>query len=78
MQAQWVLVGSSLRLCLYVCMYAFMYVCPSVTGLRLKYTGLCIVYVPFGTCRSGWHGDQGRYSEDRRRRKNESRCMEDG
>ena len=26
-----------------------MYVCLSVTGLRLKYTGLHIVYVPF------WH-----------------------
>ena len=34
-------------------MYVCMYVCLSVTGLRLKYTGLCIVYVPFGTCRSG-------------------------
>ena len=32
-----------------------MYVCLSVTGLRLKYTGLCIVYVPFSTCRSGCH-----------------------
>ena len=32
-----------------------MYVCLSVTGLRLKYTGLCIVQVPFGTCRSGCH-----------------------
>ena len=30
-------------------------VCLSITGLRLKYTGLCIVYVPFGTCRSGCH-----------------------
>ena len=30
-----------------------MYVCMSVTGLRLKYTGLCIVYVPFGMCHSG-------------------------
>ena len=39
----------SLRLCLYVCTY----VCLSVTSLRLKYTGLCIVYVPFGTCCSG-------------------------
>ena len=29
--------------------------CMSVTGLRLKYTGLCIVYVPFGTCHSGCH-----------------------
>ena len=28
-------------------------VCLSVTGLRLKYMGLCIVYVLFGMCRSG-------------------------
>ena len=35
------LVGSYLRLCLYV----FMYVCLSVTGLRLKHAGLRIVYV---------------------------------
>ena len=34
-------------------MYVCMYVCLSVTGLRLKYTGLFIVYVPFGTNRSG-------------------------
>ena len=27
-----------------------MFVCLSVTGLQLKYTGLCIIYVPFGTC----------------------------
>ena len=47
MQVQWVLVGSCLRLCLYVCL--------SVTGLRLKYTGVWIVYVPFGTCHSGCH-----------------------
>ena len=46
-------------------MYVCMYVCLSVTGLQLKYTGLCIVYVPFGMCRSGciaiaqWHGDRG-------------------
>ena len=32
-----------------VCMYVCMYVCLSVTGLRLKYTSLCIVYVPSGT-----------------------------
>ena len=36
-------------------MYVCMYVCLSVTGLQLKYKGLCIVYVPFGTCRSGCH-----------------------
>ena len=35
-----------------------MYVCMSVTDLRLKYTGLCIVYVPFGTCRLGCHRDR--------------------
>ena len=29
-----------------------MYVCLSVTGLRLKYTSLRIVYVPSGTCPS--------------------------
>ena len=38
MKARRALGGLSLRLCLYVCM--------SVTGLRLKYTGLRIVYVP--------------------------------
>ena len=37
---------------MYVCVYV---VCLSLTGLRLKYTGLCIVYVPFGTCHSGCH-----------------------
>ena len=31
------------------------FACLSVTGLRLKYTGLCIVYVPFGACCSGCH-----------------------
>ena len=36
-------------------MYVCRYVCMSVTGLRLKYTGLCIVYVAFGTCCSGCH-----------------------
>ena len=41
MQAWRALVGLGLRLCLYVCMY--------VTGLRLKYTGLRILYVPL------WH-----------------------
>ena len=43
------------------------------------YTGLCIVYVPFGTCRSGCHRAiiKVEDSEDRRRRQNESRCMED-
>ena len=38
-------------------MYVCMYVCMSVTGLRLKYTGLCIVYVPLGMCSSGCHRD---------------------
>ena len=33
-------------------MYVCMYVCLSVTGLRLKYTSLRIVYVPSGTCPS--------------------------
>ena len=36
-------------------MYVCMYVCMSIMGLRLKYMGLCIVYVAFGTCRSGCH-----------------------
>ena len=34
-------------------MHVCMFVCLSVMGLRLKYMGLCIVYVPFGT--SGCH-----------------------
>ena len=59
-----------------------MFVCLSITGLRLKYTGLCIVYVPFSTCRSGCHCVmtviEVEDSEDRRQRQNESRCMEDG
>ena len=55
-----------------------MYVCLSVMGLQLKYTGLCIVYVPFGMCRSGCHHGRSQGLEDRRRRQNESRCMEDG
>ena len=37
MQARQALVGLSMRLCLYVCL--------SVTGLRVKYTGLCILHV---------------------------------
>ena len=59
-----------------------MYVCLSVTGLRLKYTGLRIVYVPL------WHMPlmmqsramelEVKDSEDRSRRQNESRDMEDG
>ena len=54
-----------------------MYVCMSITGLRLKYTGLCILYIPFGTCRSGCHRVlEVEDSEDRRRRQNESRCHE--
>ena len=55
-----------------------MYVCMSVTGFR---SGLCIVYVPFGMCRSGCHRAMEIKVEDlddRRRRQNESRCMEDG
>ena len=38
--------------CMYACMYVCMYVCMSIMGVRLKYTGLRIVYVPFGMCRS--------------------------
>ena len=43
-----------------------MYVCLSVTGLQLKYTALCIEYVPLARAaqdaiaRWRWHGDQGR------------------
>ena len=46
-----------------------MYVCLSVTGLQLKYTGLCIVYVPFGMYSSGCHCDRvmARRSESRTR-----------
>ena len=83
MQAQRALVGPQCEVVL-VCMYACMYVCLFVTGLRLKYTGLCIVYVPFGTCRSGCHRAMAHGveievedSEDIRRRQNESRYMED-
>ena len=49
MQAGRALVGTSsevVLVCMYVCMYVCMHVCLSVTGLRLKCTGLCIVYVP--------------------------------
>ena len=42
MQAWRALVGTWSEV-VFVCMY----VCLSVTGLRLKYTGLCIVYIPF-------------------------------
>ena len=56
-----------------------MYVCLSVTGLRLKYTGLRRVYVPF------WHVllmmpscMENEVKDSDRRRQNESRCMEDG
>ena len=50
--------GLSLMLCLYICMHLCMYVCMyvcmhvymSLTGLQLKYTSLCIVYKPSGTC----------------------------
>ena len=58
-----------------------MFVCLSVTSLRFKYTGLCIVYIPFGMCCSGCHRSMEikvEDSEDRRRHQNESRCMEDG
>ena len=79
MQAQRALVGPQSEVVL-VCMY----VCMFVTGLRLKYTGLCIVYVPFGTCCSGCHRAmvhgveiEVQDSEDIRRRQNESRYMED-
>ena len=45
-------------------MYVCMYVCLSVTGLRLKYTGLCIVYVPLARAAQDaiarWRRDRGR------------------
>ena len=47
-----------------------MYVCLTVTGLRLKYTKLRIVYVPSGTCPS-WCArahDMMEDLEERRRR----------
>ena len=49
-------------------MYVCMFVCLSVTGLRLKYTGLCIVYVHFGMCRSGSHCAMARRSRLRTRK----------
>ena len=45
-----------------------MYVRLSITGLRLKYTGLCIVRVPFGTCRSGCHHAMAWISKSRTRK----------
>ena len=59
-----------------------MYVCLSITGLQLKYTGLCIVYVLLARAirmpsRNGVE-IKVEDSEDRRRRQNESRCLEDG
>ena len=59
-----------------------MYVC--ITGLRLKYMGLCIVYVPLARAAhdaiAQWHGDRGRGLGGQKtgRCQNESRCMEDG
>ena len=47
MRARWALMGPYSEVVL-VCMY----VCLSVTGLRLKCTSLRIVYVPSGTCPS--------------------------
>ena len=41
MQTRWALVGS---------LSEVVFVCLSVTGLRLKYTGFRIVYVSCGTC----------------------------
>ena len=65
---------------MYVCMYA----CMSVMGLQLKYTGLHIVYIPLWhvplkmpSCDGGM-AIEDEDLEDRRRRQNESRCMEEG
>ena len=62
-----------------------MSVCLSVNEFTIEIYSLCIVYVPFGTCRSGCHHAMAHGmeievedSEDRRRCQNESRCMEDG
>ena len=63
---------------MYVYMYVCMYVCLSVTGLRLKYTVLCIVYVSLARAAQDAIARDSMDSEDRRRRHNESRCMEDG
>ena len=45
-------------------MYVSMYVGLSITGLRLKYTALCIEYVPLACAAQDaivrWHGDRGR------------------
>ena len=70
--------------CMYVFMYVCMYVCLSVTSLRLKYTGLCIVYVLLACAThdaiARWHGDRGRGLGGQKtgRCQNESRCMKDG
>ena len=55
-------------------MYVCMYVCMSVTGLRLKYTGLRIAYIPLRHVPLMMIED----SEDTGRglRQNESSCVE--
>ena len=55
------------------------YVCLSVTGLRLKYMGSRIVYVPLWhvTFMMQLHTMEVENSEDRSRHQNESRDMED-
>ena len=59
-----------------------MYVCLSVMGLRLKYMGLRIVYIPFCHVPLMMQSRDGHFevedSEDRSRRQNKSRDMEDG
>ena len=37
---------------MYVCMYVYMSV---RNGFTIEIYGLCIVYIPFGTCCSGCH-----------------------
>ena len=58
------------------------YVCLSVTGLRLKYTGSRIVYVPLChvtlMMQSRAMELEVKDSEDRSRHQKESRDMEDG
>ena len=70
MQVRWALVGSQSEVVL---------VCMSITGLRLKYTGLCIVYVllAHATHDAIVMEIEVENLEDRRRCQNESRDMKD-
>ena len=62
-------------------MYVCMYVCMSITGLhvRLKYAGLCIVYVLLAcAAQDAMHNGMEIEVEDSEQCPNDSRCMEDG